>query len=192
LAEQHTLLTAHQTAVAENEVLREENVALREELTRVGGADWRNRVERSLTETERLRAEQQQLRDEVARLKGEQGRPRILQRGQHSSEAERRQPRGDRRRAAREAVRIDRTETRAVEEPLPPDAAFKGYAEVVVQDIRLETDNVCFRLAACRREAKGFAFGTVWYRGKGEAGVESVRQRTGRGDDEPAVYQCGL
>ena len=75
LAEQQTLLTAHQTVVAENEVLREENVALREELTRVGGADWRNRVERSVTETERLRAEQQQLRDEVARLKGEQGRP---------------------------------------------------------------------------------------------------------------------
>lgn len=147
LAEQQTLLTAHQTVVAENEVLREENVALREELTRVGGADWRNRVERSVTETERLRAEQQQLRDEVARLKGEQGRPRILPKRQHSSEAERRQPRGDRRRAAREAVRIDRTETRAVEEPLPPDAAFKGYAEVVVQDIRLETDNVCFRLA---------------------------------------------
>jgi hypothetical protein len=64
-----------------------------------------------------------------------------------------------------------------------------------IPDIALAMEDVYSTsrsLAACRREAKGFAFGTVWYRGKGEAGVESVRQRTGRGDDEPAVYQCGL
>ena len=28
---------------------------------------------------------------------------------------------------------------------LPPDAEFKGYEEVVVQDIKIETDNVLFR-----------------------------------------------
>jgi hypothetical protein len=118
LVEQHRLLEEHQAALAEN-------VALREELARVGGADWRNRRERSLAETEQLRAERQRLRDEVARLKGEQGQPRILAKRQHSSERERRLPRGERRgRAPREAVRIDRTETRQVEEVLPQDAEF--------------------------------------------------------------------
>lgn len=141
LEEHRTLLAAHQAVVAEN-------AALREELARVGGPEWRNRLERSLAETARLQAEQQRLRDEVARLKGEQGKPRILPKAKHSSEKERQLPRGERRRQARrEAVRIDRTETREVEEALPPDAQCKGYAEVVVQDVRLETDTVCFRLA---------------------------------------------
>jgi len=139
--EHDALRLAYQAVVAEN-------AALREELARVGGPDWRNRLERSLAETARLQAEQQRLRDEVARLKGEQGKPRILPKAQHSSEKERQLPRGERRRQAkREALRVDRTETREVEEALPPDAQYKGHAEVVVQDVRLETDTVCFRLA---------------------------------------------
>ena len=48
-------------------------------------------------------------------------------------------------------MRIDRTETREVEGVMPPDAPYKGHAEVVVQDVRLETGTVCFRLA------KGYA-----------------------------------
>jgi Transposase IS66 family len=43
-------------------------------------------------------------------------------------------------------VRIDRQEVRYVNpQILPPDAAFKGYGEVVVQDISFATDNVLFR-----------------------------------------------
>lgn len=142
------VVAAQEQLLVEHGTLLTENVALREELARVGGPDWRNRLERSLAETARLRAEQQRLRDEVARRKGEQGKPRILARKQHSSEQERHLPRGERRRAAaRAAVRIDRSETRQVEEPLPPDAQCKGYAAVVVQDVRLETDTVRFRLA---------------------------------------------
>lgn len=125
-----------------------ENLALRAELARVGAADWRNQLERALADAAQVREEQQRLRDEVARLKGEQGQPRILPKRQHSSEEERRLPRGKRRRqVSQEAVRIDRTETRQVTDALPSDAEFKGYAEVVVQDVRLETDNVQFRLA---------------------------------------------
>ena len=148
LREQQQLLLEHQAVLAEQRALLVENAALREELARIGGPDWRNRLEGALAEVTQLREERQRLRDEVARLKGEQGQPRILPKRQHSSEQERRLPRGERRRhAAHEAVRIDRTETRPVEEALPPDAEFKGYAEVVVQDVRLETDNVRFRLA---------------------------------------------
>jgi hypothetical protein len=148
LAEQEQLLVEHGTLLTEHRTVLAENAALRTELARVGGPDWRTRLERSLAEAAALRAERQRLRDELARLKGEQGQPRILPKQQHSSEQERHLPRGERRRvAAREAVRIDRDETRQVERPLPPDAQFKGYAEVVVQDVRLETDTVRFRLA---------------------------------------------
>ncbi len=153
LGAQQELRVAHAAVVAENAVLRAE-------LARVGGPDWRNRLEESLAEAAQLREERQRLRDEVARLKGEQGQPRILpKRPQHSSEQERRVPRGERRRQATAAqVRIDRTETRQVEEPLPPDAEFKGYAEVVVQEVRLETDTVQFRLAKYHAPSTGKSY----------------------------------
>jgi Transposase IS66 family len=142
------LVAEHAALVAAQQELVAENAALREALTRVGGADWRNQLEHSLAEAAQLREERQRLRDEVARLKGEQGQPRILPKRQHSSEEERRLPRGERRRQAKAAqVRIDRTELRPVEAPLPSDAEFKGYAEVVVQEVRLETETVQFRLA---------------------------------------------
>jgi hypothetical protein len=92
----------------------------------------------------------QRLRDEIARLKGEQGRPKINPQAPPSaplsSEAERRtpQPRQPRSKQAQltitreEVCRLDRT-------TLPPDAQFKGYEDVVVQDLRIEADTIRFR-----------------------------------------------
>lgn len=148
VADYAALLQDSKTLLAAQQAVLTENRALREELARIGGPAWRNRLEHARGETERLRAERQRVRDAVARLNGEQSQPRIRPNRQLSSEQERRLPRGERRRQARrEAVRIDRTEPRPVEETLPPDAACKGYAEVVVQDLRLEPDNVQFRRA---------------------------------------------
>lgn len=102
------------------------------------------------THLQELRAENQRLRDELARLKGEQGRPHINPQAPapnpHSSEAERRtpkqrQPRGKQAHltSTREEVcRCDRT-------TLPPDAQFKGYEDVLVQDLRVECDVIRFR-----------------------------------------------
>ena len=43
-------------------------------------------------------------------------------------------------------IRIDREEVLRLDRAaLPPDAEFKGYEEVVVQDLRIGTDNVRFR-----------------------------------------------
>jgi len=42
-------------------------------------------------------------------------------------------------------VKINRTETMTVDkELLPGDAVFKGYEEVIVQDLKIETDNILF------------------------------------------------
>ena len=111
-----------------------------------------NLVEQLSTENRQLREENQRLRDEVNRLKGEQGRPKLPARRpdpvDHSSEAERRVPRGRVKAAKNASIPIDREETREVDpDLLPPDAEFKGYEEVIVQDVTFHTDNVRFHKA---------------------------------------------
>jgi hypothetical protein len=96
-------------------------------------------------------AENQQLRDEINRLKGEQGKPAVRPNtvpAAHSSEAERppepapvARPRPDRR-----LLTIDREEVcRVARETLPPDAQFKDYEDLVVQDLVLHAEVVHFR-----------------------------------------------
>ena len=90
-----------------------------------------NLVEQLSAENQQLREENQRLRDENNRLKGEQGQPTFPKARpkptDHSSEAERRVPRGRVKRAKNETIPIDREETREVDRDLlPPDAEFKG------------------------------------------------------------------
>ncbi len=102
----------------------------------------------------------QQLKDEVNRLKGEQGKPNIRKQKtgadavdpKHSSEADRKR-RGEQKPRAKKskkknAIKIDRRVDCDVDkDSLPPDAKFKGYETRVVQDLKIVTDNVEFRLA---------------------------------------------
>lgn len=99
-----------------------------------------------------LRASQnevQRLRDEVNRLKGEQGKPDIKSNKQskesndHSSEKERHKPKKHKKSSKIGKIKIDRQQVLSVDrEKLPADAEFKGYEEVVVQDIEIKTANV--------------------------------------------------
>lgn len=112
-----------------------------------------NLIESVKQENQALRDEVQRLRDEINRLKGEQGKPNIKankpkkpEDTDHSSEEERHTPKKRRKRTKRNKIEIDREETLSVDKNiLPDDAQFKGYEEVVVQDVRLTTDNVLFR-----------------------------------------------
>jgi hypothetical protein len=111
-----------------------------------------NRIEDLHAEGERLRAENQHLRDELARLTGGSGRPTIRPQarrssaGDHSSERERRVPTSRQPRSKVADLVIDRVETLVVDRTLlPADAVFKGYAEVVVQDLLLQPLTTCFR-----------------------------------------------
>jgi hypothetical protein len=109
-----------------------------------------NLVEELKSENEVLRAEVQQLRDENNRLKGEQGQPDVKpnqakKNQDHSSEKERRRPKKWRKGSKVDKIKIDREEKLVVnKQELPPDAQFKGYEPVVVQDIQIKTDNVRF------------------------------------------------
>jgi len=110
-----------------------------------------NLVEQVVAENRTLREENQRLRDENNRLKGERGTPTFRSTTRSpgatdaSSEQERRQPGDWQKGPKRERIAITRTE-RLVVDPasLPPDAEYKGLETVVVQDLRLEVDGICF------------------------------------------------
>jgi FtsZ-binding cell division protein ZapB len=111
-----------------------------------------NVVEELKQDNRSLREENQRLRDEINRLKGEQGKPTIKPNTapaappNYSSERERHPPRERGKRAPRAPIPIDREQVMQVDPAtLPPDAEFKGYDEVVVQDVVVRTDNVLFR-----------------------------------------------
>lgn len=110
-----------------------------------------NLVEQLKAEVQELRAENQELKDEINRLKGEKGQPEIKANkkgltNNNSSEQERHVPKKHSKSSKNEKIKIDREEI--VEYPqdkLSADAEFKGYQEVIIQDISLKTDNVLFR-----------------------------------------------
>lgn len=109
-----------------------------------------NLVEELKQENTTLRAEVQRLRDENNRLKGEQGKPEVSagkkEGRDHSSEKERRSPSAWQKGSKVDKITIHREEVVSLDkETLPADALFKGYESVIVQDLRLEADNVCFR-----------------------------------------------
>jgi hypothetical protein len=110
-----------------------------------------NLVEQLAAENRALREEVQRLRDALARAQGEQGRPQVQANRpagpatNYSSERERRQPHERQKGTKVDRLVITRTE-RLVVDPatLPADAEYKGLEAVVVQDLKLELDTVCF------------------------------------------------
>lgn len=112
-----------------------------------------NLIEEVVSENRELREENQRLRDEINRLKGEQGKPKVKpskkttapNRPDHSTERERRTHKPRERRSKVNRIQIDREQTLTLDrDHLPADAEFKGYVPVVVQDVRLATDNIRF------------------------------------------------
>ena len=121
-----------------------------------------NLIEKEKSENRDLRAELQQLRDENNRLKGEQARPNIkpnkknevvsdptaeavteVPKRHYSSESQRpkESPGGSRKKSKRDQIKIDREVVLDIDpDTLPVDAQFKGYQEVIVQDIKIEAD----------------------------------------------------
>jgi regulator of replication initiation timing len=111
-----------------------------------------NRIEQLESKVSILEAENQKLKDENNRLKGEKGKPKIKpsrsknKETNHSSEKERHKPQAHRKSSKNENINIDREEILVIPlEQMPSDVQFKGYEEVLVQDIKLGTDNILFR-----------------------------------------------
>ena len=110
-----------------------------------------NVLEGVMADLRAAQAENQRLRDEINRLKGEQGVPAIKPNTpqappkHHSSEKERRQPKIWSKDRKTDRIAIDREQVAQVDPTqLPLDAVFKGYEDVVVQDVIFRTDNILF------------------------------------------------
>src|SRR5216684_768693 len=108
-----------------------------------------NLVENLSAKVQEQAEEIQRLRDENNQLKGEQGKPKIKANKPApdlSSEKERRESKSHPKARKQPEIRIDRVEVvKIAEECLPQDAQFKGYEEVIVQDIDFRTENIQFR-----------------------------------------------
>jgi len=110
-----------------------------------------NLVEALSADLREAQAEIQRLRDENNRLKGEHGRPKIKAnspkraRVDYSSEKERRKSRPHQKRVKKAKIEIHREQTLEVDKAsLPPDAKFKGYEDIVIQDVVFQAENMCF------------------------------------------------
>src|SRR2546430_4814381 len=110
-----------------------------------------NVLEDVMADLRAAQAENQRLRDELNRLKGAQGAPTIKPNTpqpppkNHSSDQERRKPKTWSKDRKTDRIAIDREQVVQVDPThLPPDAVFKGYEDVVVQDVIFRTDNVLF------------------------------------------------
>jgi hypothetical protein len=113
-----------------------------------------NLLEQSLADNDTLKAENQRLKDEINRLKGEQGKPNVKPNKpkppptDHSSEEERKKPTTWKKTAKNHKIVTDRTEIVPGElENLPADAVFKEYESVLIQNLKLVTENIRFQRA---------------------------------------------
>ena len=107
----------------------------------------------------------QQLRDEIAILKGEKARPKFKPSGmvegagpeadggkdagdESGGEASEEKPHrpGSIKRAKIQALVIHENCPVAPQEPVPEGSRFKGYRDFIVQDLRIEAHNTCYRL----------------------------------------------
>ncbi len=117
-----------------------------------------NVIDKLYSENESLKEQNQQLKDEVNCLKGEQGKPAIKANSQssdHSSEKERKQNNDSsneekkkkrQRKPKLASVKVDREQICPIDKSiLPQDAQNKGHSDIVIQDIKIITDNVKYR-----------------------------------------------
>ena len=109
-----------------------------------------NLIETLTADLRKAQAENLYLREQLNRRKsggGKPGQPNDTAGAKsQSSEKERAETKQRTRRGKLERVRIDREEVLKLDRAsLPPDVQFKGYEDVVVQELRIGTDNVKFR-----------------------------------------------
>lgn len=108
-----------------------------------------NLTEQLLQSNQRLAEENQKLKDEINRMKGEKSKPEFKPSipQKENDVPEQKKPKNWNKKSKKQDIKIDKTETRRVDKSiLPPDAKHKGYRTVIVQNIKLETENIEYQL----------------------------------------------
>ncbi len=129
-----------------------------------------NHIEVLTSELEKVKKEKQALRDEIARLKGGKGKPDIkpnrtddkdgTSKEEELENRKKRRPKSNKnsknRKPRKKRIKIDREETIELDRSeLPDDVKVHSYREVVIQNIKFETDNVLYRLEKLYSESTG-------------------------------------
>jgi len=111
-----------------------------------------NTVEQQQLEIQRLKQDNQQLKDEINRLKGEQGKPNIQanttgKNSNISTGGKEKKPGKWGKSPKKPIIPIDKIQISQIDKnTLPPDAVFKGYDELIQQDIIFKRENTLFKL----------------------------------------------
>ena len=92
----------------------------------------------------------QEFRDEIARLKGQNPRPKIapsrLEQPEKNQSTNKKKKRPGSKKRRKTSQLVIHNEHKVPAENVPQGSAFKGYKDFVVQDLRVEVYNTCFRL----------------------------------------------
>jgi len=110
-----------------------------------------NIVEQQSSQIEQIKEDNQQLRDEINRLKGEHGKPKFPK-GKDSSSSDissekRRGKKRGKKGSKKGRINIDKTEYCKVDRSmLPSDARFKGYDDVIQQELSLIRSNTLYKV----------------------------------------------
>jgi hypothetical protein len=111
-------------------------------------------IEELSSQNVKMAAEIDYLRNEINRLKGDnddmnKNVPDEKKSKDHSSENERKKrksPKKPKSKTKKHKIPVDRTEICEVDKTiLPQDAEFKGFKDVIVQEIKITTDNVLYK-----------------------------------------------
>ena len=138
-----------------------------------------NLVEALHRENLALKTENQRLKDEINRLKGQKGKPNIKPKSSiNKNEPNKKlKPKKKWKKQSKlNRVKIDDTEVIKYEGSLPYDAQYKGYRNVVVQDIVIKTNNIEFKLERYYSPSEGKAYEAPmpdYIRGEFGAGLKS-------------------
>ena len=119
-------------------------------------------IEQLMQENHQLKETVQQLRDEIARLKGEKGKPKFKASGMDrktdsgpdastpdGTGADAKPPGkrpGSAKRSKTKQLEIHEIVKIAPSQPPPPGSRHKGYRDFIVQDLKIEAWNTCYRL----------------------------------------------
>ena len=96
-----------------------------------------------------LKEGNQRLKDEINRLKGEKGKPTFKLKttaAKDTGAKEQQQKKKGRKQTKVDKITIDDTQVIKYEGPLPDDAEHKGYRDVPIQGLTIETNNILYRL----------------------------------------------
>ena len=111
-----------------------------------------------------LQAEEiQQLKDEIARLKGQKPKPKIKPSNLEKKTEEKKNKKTKKQRKKRKKTKhleIDET-IRLKPDNLPPGSKLKGYQDYVVQELILNTWNICYRRERWQTPSGDYAMGQL-------------------------------